>query len=114
MTARLTGCLGIALVIGSPLLVALATWDEVGIAASIFIARVPSTSSAESPTLSSARLSTRRRRAFGKLSRSSVSTAIFTFFRVGTSSVVTSSSVSVSSNAWRTNSSNMGAVSTTT
>ena len=63
---------------------------------------------AVSPTLSSARLSTRCRWSRGKLSRSSVSTATLTFFRVGTSSVVTSSSSSVSSNACRTYSSKAG------
>ena len=112
--AWLTACLGWALTIGSPELVAWATWDEVGIAAAIVMPSVLSTLSGVSPTLSSARLRIRWRWLRGKLSRSSVSTATLTFFRVGTSSVVTSSISSVSSNAWRAYSSKAGEVSTTT
>ncbi len=98
---------------GSPELVALATSADVGMRCSIVMSNVDSTFSGANPTLSSARLSTRWRCCFGKLSRSSVSQAILTFLRVGTSSVVTSRSSSVSSKAWRTCSSKAGEVSTT-
>ena len=113
--AWLTGCLGCALTIGSPRLVAWATCGRGRDRRPRSSCRACSRPCpAVSPTLASARLSTRCRVACGKLSRSSVSTAILTFFSVGTSSVVTSSSSSVSSNACRTCSSKAGGVSTTT
>ncbi len=78
------------------------------------IPRMLSTFSTLMPTSSSARLRSRWRWPRAMLSMSMVSSATFTFFRVGTSSVAMMTHSSVSSSAVSVASSKDGEVSTTT